>query len=252
MMSNMKILVVSACSAEKKHKSLLKCSDLDSNSLGFLLKGTCPEEKAKEMYTGQEHQHTKKAVEILSGLTETDWYIISAGFGLINNSDVIVPYECTFSEDKGSLVKRAQSLGINLDGKGKKELIKSISEAKEIEKKLKKLYQNNYDIIFFILGTNYLYAISDAIKEIPGQTRGVFFVSDNLEKMVPDISYRVKSTKEEMKKLKTMMIELKGLQFLNLARNLKNDINFLEKLNDPNLFYELSLKQSNTDLRDFM
>lgn len=249
----MKVLVISACCANKKHKSSLKCSDLDSNSLESLLKATYPTEKAKDMYTGKEHKHTKKAVENLSNLIETDWYLISAGFGLINSSDMIVPYECAFGIGKASMVKRAQSLGIDTVGKGIKELIKSISEVKKIEEKLEKLYQKNYDMIFFILGTDYLCTISDTINKIPNKTKGVFFVSKTNEKMIPDNCFKIKSSITEMKKLRTMMIDLKGAQFLNLTRNLKSDIKLLQKIKEnPGLIYDLSLKQINTNLRLFM
>ena len=50
-----------------------------------------------------------------------------------------------------------------------------------------------------------------------------------------------------------MMIELKGAQFLNLSRNLKNDGELLKKIkNNPNLIYELSIKKANEDLRAYI
>ena len=81
----------------------------------------------------------------------------------------------------------------------------------------------------------------------------MFFVSDSMRKLIPDECYKISSTVFEMKKLKTMMIQLKGAQLLNLSRNLKSDIEMLQKIkNDPGLIYELSLKQVNTDIRTFM
>lgn len=77
------VFVLSACSGDKEFTSpVVGCEDIDESSRTDLL-DAYPDASlpAKSLYTGNEHTHVKAAVEQLSEIAETDWGIISAGFG---------------------------------------------------------------------------------------------------------------------------------------------------------------------------
>ncbi|MBC7092001.1 MAG: hypothetical protein H5T50_08880 [Nitrososphaeria archaeon] len=124
----------------------------------------------------------------------------------------------------------------------KKEKIKKIGKKKGIENRLKELFNSNYDIIFFILGTNYLFTILDALKEIPEETRGIFFGSKRNMELIPETYFKIISSDREKNKLRTTLMELKGRQLLNVAVNVKKNPYLLYKIrNDRDLLYRLSL-----------
>ena len=103
----MRILVITSCTGRKKHKpwNQLKCEDFASPER--LSQRTAElkdfKDSAAEMYTGQQHRYLMAGLKQLReshGQTVADLHIISAGYGLLSEDDVIVPYNVTFQELK--------------------------------------------------------------------------------------------------------------------------------------------------------
>ena len=71
---------------------------------------------AREMYTGQHHRAVLRAVDRLRHtwpLMRVDLVIISAGYGVLSERDMIIPYDATFAGlGSGVARERAQQLGI--------------------------------------------------------------------------------------------------------------------------------------------
>ncbi len=105
---NPRVLIVTSCTGEKRFKptNQLTLEDFkDSNWLksrsNELAEFTCP---ASQMYTGLQHLRLIEGVYLLRqslGREAVDLVIISAGYGLIPENKIIVPYEVTFNTMKG-------------------------------------------------------------------------------------------------------------------------------------------------------
>lgn len=103
------------------------------------------------MYQGQQHKMIVEAIEILRKFTEIDFYIISAGFGLLNQDNLIPCYDSTFSDKtKNQILERSKKLDIMND--------------------FKKLPINQYDFLYLALGQKYLHSIFDWEKYIKSLT----------------------------------------------------------------------------------
>ena len=139
-----RLLVASACTSKKKGNlsDCLEASDLDDE-----MRRTAGESRlhqyrlpAAEMYTGGGHQYVRLAIGILRdhGYDVTH-YILSAGYGWLNERDVIVPYNVTFAKKSIHwIVARGQQLNL------RKQLVEIAS-----------VHQR----VVFILGRGYLEAI---------------------------------------------------------------------------------------------
>lgn len=176
----MRILIIESCTGRKSvySKVKLECKDiLNKNDRKKLFenpeiaKQTIP---ARDLYAGSAHIWTMKAVDVLRTIPEleVDLFIISAGFGLVNENDLLSPYECTFK---------------NMS----KEQIKTRAKFLEIPDDLKKLFTRRYDVIFILLGEDYLYAAGNALFQIPTSTTGICFAS---EKNIPKLTNIVSIT----------------------------------------------------------
>lgn len=94
------------------------------------------------MYIGFQAQQLVNGVDVLRKIDGADvtLVIISAGFGLIYENEVIPPYDCSFSKMKKSeILDRAEKLSIQDD--------------------FTSLCEDRYDLIYLALGKNYLSAL---------------------------------------------------------------------------------------------
>ena len=148
----MKILVIGSCTKTKifKNQSRLKCEDIKlKEDLNFYLKKypnfSC---KASIMYRGMQHISILEAIRSLGKIAKIDYYIISAGFGLISKNQQIPNYDCSFNKmSEKEILERSKKL--------------------EILKDFKKLLLKKYDFVYLALGKKYLQSISswkDVIK----------------------------------------------------------------------------------------
>lgn len=71
---------------------------------------------ARDMYTGQHHQSVMRTVERLRQAwpwTRVEVVVVSAGYGVIDESDLIIPYDATFAGLAPTIAReRARRLGI--------------------------------------------------------------------------------------------------------------------------------------------
>ena len=143
--SSSRLLVVSACSASKNYGGLNK--GLTANDLDDPIRRATEETRlasyrlpAAQMYTGIGHGFVREAI---SALREHSYlvshFILSAGYGFLNENDLIVPYNVTFAKKPEKWIReRGQRLGL---------CDRFIAIAKE------------YDQAILILGREYLEAI---------------------------------------------------------------------------------------------
>ena len=161
----MKILVISSCTGDKKCKPAKQLRQEDFISPERLRQRTeeLSDDKAPaaEMYTGQQHRYLMEGLEQIReiyGQAVVDLHIISAGYGLLRECDVIVPYNVTFTGlKKRQLLARSDSL--------------------QIPERVGTLIAN-YELVFFLLGKEYVQAlqlpfqVSDTVTQIflPGKS----------------------------------------------------------------------------------
>jgi len=207
----LRIFVLSSCTAKKKFKRLdITCEVIDKFGREKLIEREDLKDMvlpARDMYLGGQHLYTIKAVDILRAIPSIEcvnFYILSAGFGLLEEQTLIPPYECTF-------------------GTMSKEDIRHRSKRLRIEEKLLKILEREkYDIAFFLLGVKYLIAIEEALKSFPTNTLHYFYVSRGGSRIIPrkENFSLIFIDKFEARKYHVSRFEIKGFLFYNLARKL--------------------------------
>lgn len=201
-----RVLVVTSCTGEKrfKPKNQLTLADFQdparlTDQEVELASYACP---AGEMYTGAQHLRLMEGVEALRqafGSNVVDVKILSAGYGLIAENREIAPYEVTFNAMKGYEVDAwARSLGIH----------------RAFEQALQ-----NYDLVFVLLGENYLRSLCLPIKTRPDQTL-VFFASQTGTHSISGLAAKtfvLQLSNAEAKRYRYSLVGLKGFLFKRFA-----------------------------------
>ena len=168
----MRILVITSCTSRKKHKPENQLQLEDFTSRERLHRRTAELKDLKvpaaEMYTGQQHQHLMAGlaeVRKVYGSAVVDLHIISAGYGLLAEDDVIVPYNVTFSGlNKAGLLARSNRLQLH------EHVVTLIS---------------GYDLVFFLLGKEYVQALQLPL-EVPDTVTQIFLLGTGYKKLIPD------------------------------------------------------------------
>jgi len=153
--NNVKLLIISSCT---KKKQFSKANQPNWDSLSAkesktkYLKVFCSEScRAIDMYQGQQHKMIIEGIQILKKYIDVDLFIISAGFGLLHQDEIIPCYESSFSDkNKSQIIERSNQL--------------------EIMNDFIKLSNKNYDLIYLALGKKYLISIYDWEKYIKSLT----------------------------------------------------------------------------------
>lgn len=232
-MLTLNIFVLSSCTAKKRFKRLdITCDVIDKFGREKLIKRDDLRNMvlpARDMYMGSQHLYTVKAVEILRSIpnvNSVDFYILSAGFGLLEERTLIPPYECTF-------------------GTMKREEIKYRSKKLHVEEELLKIFEKKkYDFCFFLLGVKYLIAIEDALNRFPSNSTYYFYTSRGGARIIPQKTFFnfIFADRFEAEKLRVSRFEIKGLLFYNLAKKLLEYSNSIKMiLEDPDTVRELCL-----------
>jgi 3-dehydroquinate dehydratase len=79
----------------------------------------------------------------------------------------------------------------------------------------------NYDVLFSLLGSNYLLPLD--LNLIPEATNAYILCAENQEIPQKNHIHKVVSSIEQARKLKTILINVKGYQFLSFAKKVKED-----------------------------
>ncbi len=152
----MRVLVIGSCGKKKRFvpPETLDCESIRSrDDLAKYRKmfsdTVC---SARYMYTGNQSRELGIGVDLLRSIqnVEVDYYIISAGFGLLEENEEIPPYECSFSNMKVSQIRE-----------------RSVQLA--IPEQFREVTSKRYDLIYLALGSKYLAALpSKWYEELSG------------------------------------------------------------------------------------
>jgi hypothetical protein len=203
-----KILVITSCTGEKKSNPNNKLTINDFRSIELLklrekeLKDyTLP---ASDMYTGMQHLRLMEGIKSLRSKFNNnivDLAIVSAGYGLLNENDMIVPYEVTFNEmNNNELIEWSNHL--------------------EINEKLSQLVKE-YDLVFFLLGDTYLRSLRLPLDELDEDKKLIFMSSKTSKKLIPASLpyYFIEVGQNDAKSFSYGLIGLKGYLFKLLSQD---------------------------------
>ena len=201
-----KILVITSCTGEKRSKpdNQLVMSDFqDPKKLKLREKElkafACT---AGELYTGAQHLRLMEGVTLLRqsyGKESIDVKILSAGYGLIDEHQKIFPYEVTFNAMKSSEVDSWSS---------------ELDVHRAIEETIRE-----YDLIFILLGDNYLRSVKFPIVTETKQTL-IFLCSHGSKKAIRGIGSKyllMPLSNDEAKLYSYGLVGLKGFLFKQFA-----------------------------------
>lgn len=200
----MNILIVDQCSKAKSYEeneNMYTIRDIDSHSLAELRdRSRTPAVKARRLYTGRQQQYINRAVDVLREVGDTvDRLFISAGFGLIDENDILPPYDVTFSAySRKDIRERADHLDIQSD--------------------LMDILERDYDLIFLALGQEY-YATFDLDTILEHIDSGTWIVCFNHDSETAELGNAVSlpARTREAEKLGTITVALKGRYLQNFA-----------------------------------
>lgn len=163
----MEILVITSCSKKKaeSHINQPSCDEINSKyDRKKYLETFIEKRAAREMYRGAMNLSINSAVKKLRGFFEVEYYIVSAGFGLLHEDWEIPPYNCTFSNmTKKAILERAKLLEIPKDYK-------------------KILAKTNPSLMYLALGKDYLLSLGTWDENLPCTT--IAFSSSNSEEVI--------------------------------------------------------------------
>jgi len=142
----MKILIVGSCTSKKKFKHTKQptCENLTTKEdiTKFVAKYPEMSCRAIDMYTGNQHISLTKAIKILDKYSEINYYIVSAGYGLIHSDEIISSYNCSFMGMlPDQIIERAIKLKIDTD--------------------FQDIIKKDYDFIYLALGQDYLLSVGE-------------------------------------------------------------------------------------------
>ena len=212
------ILVINSCGKKKsiKHEEQPTCKDLETKDQRERVKEKFSSllTEAGELYTGGQAVAIKKAVNVLSSKAEVDYYIISAGFGLVSENELLPPYECSFS----GLSKKA---------------IKERAEKLAIPESIRYLSKKTYDLVYLSLGEDYLVSLGN-LKDIANLGQEIVFfgkvkdLPSNFHSFSTYDFVGKKTTKPIFKEPIGATVVAKGTIFLNFAIEYVPGLSFKE------------------------
>ena len=206
-----KTLIITSCTGEKKHKpenQLYQNDFYDKKALSHKEQELSEyREKASDLYTGMQHLRLMEGINELRKTFDqhiVDLSIISAGYGLLNEDEIIVPYEVTFNDMNNSqIVEWSNHLQIP---QNVSQLIKS------------------YDLVFFLLGDKYLRSLQLPFDGVNENQKLIFLASKTSEKIIPKNKpyYFLEVGQNDAKEFSYGLVGLKGFLFKQLAKEIMN------------------------------
>ncbi|MDJ0677361.1 MAG: hypothetical protein QNJ36_18605 [Calothrix sp. MO_167.B42] len=227
-----RILVVTSCTGEKyfKPKNQLTIEDFKDREIfkdksQFLSQYSC---SAGEMYKGLQHQRVMEGVNILRsclGKKSVDVNIVSAGYGIISEEEVIVPYSVTFTNMKS-------------------DEISSWADFLKIHENFQQVIIG-YDLIFVLLGDKYLRALKLPVETQANKTLIFLAAKSSIKyiKLSNVKSYIWTLDNADASRFSCALVGLKGHLLRLIAIEIKLDNNLLLKLyNNPETLDEIIQK----------
>ena len=208
----MKILVISSCTSKK----------LNHNAA------------AAKMYTGKQHTLLMDGVNQVRtryGQSSLDLAIISAEYGLLNENDVIAPYNVTFQ------------------GMKKAEILEK-SRRLQLRERVAALIAR-YDVVFFLLGEKYVQALQLPLGEsrpggnpsrpgglsyrggVPETVTQIFLLGAGYRRLIPDAPnvHFVPAGSALSRTLGVMGVALKGFVFKKMCEAVcREGLNLFEEI----------------------
>ena len=197
----MKVLIISACTGKKivKDDNQLVLDDFlkgDHHIAGREKALSAFLTPAEDLYSGEQHVRLMKGIHQLKSSTpkdlEIDFWILSAGYGLIEASKMITPYECTFQGMKAKVLKE-------------------LSESRQIPSDFRNIVSQPYDFALILLGDAYLKACAiDETVNFGGPT--LMFCGTQTAKKMPSLDKLkvVAISNPEAKRFSCGLVGLKG------------------------------------------
>lgn len=203
-----RVLVLSSCTGEKRvHPAAqLTLQDVWQGQAHVhrrkqdVRDDLCP---AKELYTGAQHRHVMDGVETLRRALPTlslDLWILSAGYGLVHENAQLAPYEATF-QGMGRPEIRRLAHHLNIPASVKEALAQA-------------------DLVFVLLGKDYLRALNLPLTTRPDQTL-IFLGGQSAQQAIGELEARtalLPLANADAQAFSCGLIGLKGFLFQRLAQ----------------------------------
>ena len=238
------VFILSACSGAKAIDPVVTCRDIDESARADLLdqypEATMP---AESLYTGDEHEHVKAAIEQFERIADIDWRIISAGFGLVRPDTELPSYECTFKDDD-SVRSRVERMGYDSTDMTRAERILMVADELGIATDIERSLANEFDVAFVLLGKDYLLTTGTTLSSIPRDTSAFAFAAEGNRDLIGDCQW-VPSTEKEREALGTTWTQVKGHQLRNVANNVRTTDDFTDLTSE--MLREFSIRHSWTE-----
>lgn len=202
----MRLLIVDQCSGSKEfpdESPVFDAEEIDVSPREALLsRDGVAKKKARNLYSGRQQRYITEAVDVFRTTGhDVDRYFISAGFGLVDESVYLPPYEVTFNEmSAAEVIERSEALDISTDVRD----LLAIDEP--------------YDVVFFALGSKYYLAldIEATLEALPEKSIGVVF---NQEEQIRESAnvVSIPARTEQAKEHGTIAVALKGVYLKHFA-----------------------------------
>lgn len=204
----MRILIIDQCSGSKEVPDWFTPYDEQTvaahtrEQLLNEVRDQVPALRAERLYQGRQQQYITEACDQLRSAGDTvDRVFISAGFGVVDETTDLPPYEVTFTDRPADAVReRGAELGIEAD------LRTLLTEG------------TPYDLVVFALGQAYLnsFDLETVLSEIPDETGVVVFNQAALAERFDNVR-SLSARTPQAKELGTIVVALKGRYLQNLA-----------------------------------
>jgi len=221
-----KVLVVTSCTGNKYYspKNMLSLEDFKEPDSLYRKEVELSKYKmpAIHMYTGKQHEYVVEGLNILRsnyGHSCIDLMIVSAGYGLLDENDLIVPYNASFSDMRTKdIIDWSRHLNIK----------------ENLEKAIQK-----YDLIIFLLGADYLKSLSLPVKAKHDQ-KLIFITGWSSSELIPDLDnyWLIGSSQKDATIYGSALVSLKGLLFKMVCMEITKDATELKSIfTDPEYLY---------------
>lgn len=220
----MRILVLTSCTGQKAvdHELRLTLADFAQGPAHVAQREAQLRDlltPAQTLYTGQQHVRLMRGIDALARLDAgiaVDIHIVSAGYGLVDGSQRLAPYEATFIG-----MHRAE--------------IRELAARLQLPRRVAELLSSPYDLILVLLGDDYLSACEVTSHTPFGGPTILFCGTVAAKRFTPVPNLRVVTlSNADAKRFSCGLVGLKGELAGSLLQDLAEDSSLLATLLDPN------------------